>query len=386
MKAHACRLVVKIGSAVLCSNGKIKDSLVASVAADVCNLRANKIEVIIICSGAVSSGKGKFLKGKLSGLSNAGGAIKEQTRDYTKLLADQIFAAVGQAEVICAFKTEFERRSLSVGQVLVTRADFASQRRYESIRNVTDGMLANDVIPIFNENDVLVPEDLDFGDNDELAAIIAASMAADWLAMLTAAPGVYLATPTDKEFQVLHEIADVQHARTLVGNGKSPVGRGGIQSKLHIAGLVTGLGINMWVLDGRVEGILSAAFVEQSRIGTVIRSQEKRVKSFKGWLAMAAQAKGELTVSAFCADRLRIGESCSVLMIGVESCVGHFEKGDVITVSSQNGVVLARGKVRMDSKTINELMRQRELSQGDVDFSGLEVIHYDQLALAPQDA
>lgn len=349
------RIVVKIGSAVLSgTDGYIRHKVIVNLIDDVAGLMKLGYQVIIISSGAVIIGK------SVSQLSVPDFAVSPPSKYDAKLLREQILASVGQPKLMGLYNEGFEKHNLSCAQILTTRSDFADRKFYLSLRIVTEELLRHGIIPIFNENDVLSPEELDFSDNDQLALMTAAMVLADRLVILTDVAGVYDRPPHEPEAKLISEITNVTEFMASFKAGTHK-GKGGIQSKLLCAEVITSLGIPMHIASGLEKTPLSR-ILDGEQLGTSFPATDKREEAIKGWLVTAAAGAGKIMVSTYLGDILRRGstqdkkerKTPSVLIAGIEDVQGAFDKKDVVEIIDDEGIVLGRGLSRYSSNELRE--------------------------------
>lgn len=348
------RIVVKIGSAVLSGpDGGIKREIIANLVEDVVASMQNGYQVVIVSSGAVSIGR------SVPRFANPNFAVSPPTAYDKKLLREQVLAAVGQPKLMTLYNEEFGKRGLSCAQLLTTRSDFADRKFYLSLRIVTEELLRQGIVPIFNENDVLSPEELDFSDNDQLALMTAAMILADRLIILTDVAGVYDRPPRESDTKLVPEIKNVTDFMESFEAGAHN-GKGGIRSKLLCAEVITSLGIPMHIASGSERTPLSR-ILGGEQLGTSFPTATEREEALKSWLITAAVGTGKIVVSTYLADILRQGtdqkqerKSPSVLLPGVEEIKGDFDKRDVVEIVDDEGIVLGRGLTRDSSEKLRE--------------------------------
>ncbi|MDD4989321.1 MAG: glutamate 5-kinase, partial [Candidatus Pacebacteria bacterium] len=274
------------------------------------------------------------------------------------LLREQILASVGQPKLMGLYNEGFGKHGLSCAQLLTTRSDFADREFYLSLRIVTEELFRHGVVPIFNENDVLSPEELDFSDNDQLALMTAAMILADRLVLLTDVPGVYDRAPNEAGATLIPEIEDVGAFLDSFEAGKHK-GKGGIQSKLLCAEVITSLGIPMHIASALEKAALSR-ILRGEKLGTFFPTANEREEAKKSWLITSAAGAGKIVVSTILEGKLRQGASQdkkdrktpSILFAGIEKVSGEFNKGDVVEIVGDDNAVLGRGVSRFSS---NEL-------------------------------
>ena len=374
------RIAIKIGSRVLTrEDGGPDDEAVTRLVDDIVRVKSSGNEVLLITSGAVAWGRAG------SGLANDFSVVEVRSGrrgTQRRLLREQILASVGQPLLIARYTECFAKLGVRVSQILVTREDLASQQRYESVRAVTLNLLAHGIVPIFNENDVLSSEEIDFSDNDQLACILATALQADQLAILTDVDGILDKAPGTPGATLLRVVDNVDTLHIAADTTMNPLGKGGIRSKLEAARLVTSFGIQLSVVNGAHPEVLSKLFLHNQQVGTRFLARGEKLKQRKSWVALAALSRGEIVVSTFLAESLAAHRTASILVIGVESLSGQFRQNDVVTVKDMSGRTLGRGEVRMSSDALQERIDKRRRGQ-DVELFGSEVIHCDYFVSAP---
>jgi glutamate 5-kinase len=371
------RIIIKIGSRILTDrNGNLNKKVILMLADDINHIRKEKeIEVIIVSSGAVSAGR--------SVIDLIGFKVEREAIDYDRsILEEQILAAVGQPKVMDLWIETLGKFSIHCAQLLTTRSVFASRKDYLSIRSVAINLIRLGVIPIFNENDVLSPEELDFTDNDQQACMIAAMLSADKLIILTDVEGVYDGSPKDSKSKLISVIKEptkfLAHVDKLSGSGK-----GGMRSKLLTADLATALGIDMHIADGLIPRVISK-IMSGEKIGTYFPAKSKeKLKPIKSWLASAAASEGKIIVSTYLADILKRKQAASVLFSGIEKVSGNFKEGNTVEICHENGATLGRGLVRYGSDELKkQLVAYKKMSgkeKASLKTSSIIAVHYDYL-------
>lgn len=354
----------------------LNQEFISQLAEDIARLRAAQYEVVVVSSGAVVSGRSLLKTEKLNVAAPHGEG---------RLVEEQVLAAIGQPNLIVAYQQKLAPHQLIPAQILVTRADFADRERYLSLRTVTENLLRMGAVPIVNENDVLSTEELDFSDNDQLSCMMAAMLSAEILVVLTDVPGIFDKPPDTPGASLLKEVMDIDALKRSIGAGTNSVGKGGMRSKVATADLITMLGIPMRVAGGYDKGVVSRIVLDGEPLGTFFPPQGKRLSRRKAWIGAGASSKGEIVVSTYLADLLRDRRVSSILMRGVESISGNFEKGDVVTILDDDGVELGRGIVRNSSQELAARIEQRK-SAGEeaVRTAGGDkiVVHYDNFIVS----
>jgi glutamate 5-kinase len=370
------RLIIKLGSRVLAKkNGHINKAVISNLVRDIASLKKKKgIEIILVTSGAVSVGKSAAKIEKMK--------IEYDAVDYDKnIVREQILAAIGQPKLMALYIKEFEKYGLDCAQILATRSDFASRKAYLSLRTVTENLLKAGVVPIFNENDVLSPEELDFSDNDQLSAMIAAMTVSDKLAILSTVDGLYDGPIDDPKSIVISVIENVSDFTKHVDDSNIS-GKGGMRSKLMTAELVTSLGIDMHIGNGAKRGIIEK-ISSGEKIGTFFPAKRKKSKALKNWLAAGAAGKGKIIVSTCLAEILRSKKTASVLFIGIEKIEGNFSEKDIVEIADDEGSILGRGITRYESSELRgEIDKFRNMTddqRSNLKSSKIIAVHYDYL-------
>lgn len=371
------RLTIKIGTAVLTkSDGSANQEVFDNLVDDVANLKDEGVEVAIISSGAVNLGRSvPELKDRRFKVES--GKFNPET------LREQILAAVGQPKLMAAYSAGFVKRGYNCAQLLATRSDFADRQSYLSLRLVTEGLLRLNIIPIFNENDVLTAEEIDFGDNDQLAMMVSAMLNTDRLLILTNVDGVFDRPPHDSEATRVAEISDIEQflsQRRITGRSLS--GKGGMKSKLLCAETLASLGIPMSIGNGLVEQPIIRLL--RGKSGTFFPAAERKEKAAKTWLVTASVPSGSIIVSTYLAELLRHKRTASVLLAGIEEVRGDFNKKDVVEICDDDQAVLGRGLVRFDDQELKAKVKQyRALSEAEkaqIKAADAIAVHYNDFA------
>ncbi len=361
--ARSQRIVVKVGSQVLCrDDGTLDDAvLVALVGGLADRLRAGQ-EVAFVSSGAVASGTG--VASKLN-------------------LGKQALAAIGQPLLMARYRELFATHGLQVAQILLTHADLADRGRFLHARRVMAELMAAGVLPIINENDTVAVEELKFGDNDALAAQVAHVVGADVLVLLTETDGLYTANPHDDA--TAQRIANGQsHDDALLAvasGGKSAFGTGGMHSKLLAARKAGSVGVTVAIARGKNPGVLQALFAGKD-VGTLLTPGKRRLTGKRSWIATSLRPRGTIHVDQGAADALRSGGR-SLLPIGVKRVEGEFAVGDPLLVVDPDGQPLGRGLSRYDSSDARRAagLRTEQITQEIGWLPASELIHRDDFVV-----
>ncbi|MBP5314333.1 MAG: glutamate 5-kinase [Muribaculaceae bacterium] len=339
------RIAVKIGSNVLTRpDGHLDVTRVSSLVDQIAALRSKGIEVIVISSGAVASGRGELTV----------------TKRLDTVSARQLYSAVGQAKLINRYFELFREHGLSCGQVLTMKENFSDRQHYLNQKNCFEVMLANDVIPIVNENDTVSVTELMFTDNDELSGLIAAMMNVDRLIILSNIDGIYDGDPADPSSHVIAEIGPDDDISKYIRHTKSTAGRGGMTTKYNIARRTASDGIAVTIANGRRDGILVDLLTGKNVPSTTFLAAADSPSSVKTWIGHSEGfAKGEIHVNEGAADAILNHPGTSLLPIGVVKVMGQFEKDDIVRVVNPEGQVIALGRVGCNSAKATESAGKR---------------------------
>jgi len=354
------RIVVKIGSQVLCDpGGALNRDVLSNLVVQLGVLAADHWQVLLVSSGAVAAGS-----------SLAGEQIQ---RISDPVVRKQVMAATGQVQLMEIYRDLFQQQGQPVAQVLASKSDFQTRQHYLNMRGCIEALLTAGIVPVVNENDVVAITELMFTDNDELAGLLAGMVNADLLCLLSTVPGVYDGDPDDPATECIKCWDDQIHQiEDIVSRGTSALGRGGMHSKLAIARKVAKLGTDVVIADGADPQVISKILGDESA-GTRFPALGETSPA-KRWLASAdGHATGAVTVNAGAEsallDRNRLA---SLLPVGIEAVDGRFNRGDVIQILNSSGKVLGCGQARYDHIEAAKLTGQRGQKP---------LIHYDYLYL-----
>jgi glutamate 5-kinase len=361
------RVVVKLGSSVVTTEEGLDRETIRSIVDDVCHYKRQGKEFIIVSSGAVAAGVRRM-------------SLREGARTIPQ---KQAAASVGQSRLMAAYEQAFGRHGMRVGQMLLTRDDLTHRTRYLNARNTLITLLSWDVVPIINENDTVVVDEIKFGDNDNLSALVATLADADLLLTLTDIEGFMDCDPrTHPDACVVPLIEDITpEIKSLALGSSSGAGRGGMASKLEAAEKVTIAGIPMIIADGKTSGIVARA-MEAHLCGTLIMPARTTISARKHWIRYNLIPEGELIVDAGAA-RVISSPGKSLLPIGVIGMSGNFEHGAAVTVRDEQGRRIAVGLINYSS---DEMERIKGHQTSEIDWilgyrRNDEAIHADNLVL-----
>ena len=361
------RVVIKVGSSVLSGPEGIQQTNVARLVQDLATLRQTGKEVILVTSGAVSSG-----------MSRLGMTTRPRT-----IPGKQAAAAVGQIVLMSLYERYFSQHDIRVAQVLLTHDDLANRRRYLNAKHTMLTLLDARVLPIVNENDTVAVEEIQFCDNDNLSALIAVLVEADLLVILSDVAGLYNKDPREHlDAQLVSLVEKLDETIFAQAGGAGALGRGGMLSKLQAAQKAAVSGIPTIVADGRQKDTLAAAFDITKEIGTLFLPEADRLTSRKHWIAYTLKPAGELIVDAgTCAAICERGRS--LLPPGVHAIRGTFSEGECVTCFDDKGRAFARGLVNYSSDALERIKGTRTSQIERILGYKVsdEVIHRDDLAL-----
>ena len=366
--SDARRIVIKVGSAVLFdSNAQIDHQVVSSLCADVVDLVKGGREVCVVSSGAIACGVSRLALGK---------------RPDT-LPQLQAAAAVGQSLLMGIYEDALAGLGFHAGQMLLTRDDMADRARYLNARNTLRALLGVGAIPIVNENDTVAVDEIRFGENDVLSAMMANLFEADLLIMLSTVEGLYEDfAAKGRGGTILPEVEGVDSAiAALATVEKSAVGSGGMVSKLEAARMLTSSGEAAVIAGGKVPHVISRIFAGE-KVGTLFYPSRTHVAGRKRWIGYGARSRGDVIVDDGAVKALRESGK-SLLPSGVVDVKGDFAAGDVVTVRSRSGQEVARGQVSYSAGEIERIKGLRTSQIADVLGSHPydEVIHRDNMML-----
>ncbi len=363
----ARRVVVKVGSNVLTADLGLNLKAIRSISGQICRLIEDGREVILVSSGAMASGVKKI------GLDKRPNEIPKR----------QAVAAVGQAGLIMEYEKAFGRYKKKVAQILLTGDDLNDRQRYLNARNTINALLSWQVVPIINENDTVMIEEIQFGDNDNLAAMITLLMDADILVNLTDIDGLYTRDPrTFPEAELIPVISTIsKDIKKLAGDIPGSLGTGGMLSKVKAAGKVTAAGIPMLIAGGSKPDILIKLFSGQE-LGTYFVPRKEKLKSRKCWIAFTLKPKGVISIDEGAAAAI-LQRGKSLLPSGIIGVEGEFSVGAPVEFRRDDGETLGTGLVNYSSVDIRKIMGlkssqiEQRLGQKTYDY----VIHRDNLAI-----
>ena len=362
-------IVVKVGTRVLThEDGTLDESRIARLAEDICQLLDAGRRVVLVSSGAVGAGMSQL-------------GLSQRPLDVARL---QAVAAIGQARLIEVYDRTFHKHGRNAAQVLLTADDVDDRTRYLNVRNTLRALLDFKAVPIINENDTVAVDELvaTFGDNDRLAALVTNLLRAPLLVILSDVDGLYTGNPKLSHAELIHTVTRLDE--TVFGYVRdrgSSLSKGGMASKLNAARIVTTAGETVIIASGRQPGILPR-ILRGEVVGTLVLPQGKSITPRKRWIGFSAQSCGRLVVDA--GARLAIVEQGrSLLAAGIIDVEGDFRKGDLVTLSDQQGREIARGLTNYHAEEIDRIkgLRSDRITQVFGFRPYDEVIHRDNMAV-----
>lgn len=361
-------IVVKVGSSLVTNNGNGLDKVaIAAWAAQISTLVKQNKQVVLVSSGAVAEGMQRL-------------GWKKRPTEVNEL---QAAAAVGQMGLVQMYESCFSQHGLHTAQVLLTHEDLADRKRYLNARSTLRTLLDLKVIPIINENDTVVTEEIRFGDNDTLGSLVANLIEADTLVILTDQQGLYSADPRKNPDAIFiqHATAGDVNLEKMAGGAGSSVGTGGMLTKILAAKRAARSGASTVIASGRENNVL-VRLAAGEVIGTHLNATEMKMNARKQWMADHLQLRGKLMLDEG-ALKVIAHEGKSLLPIGVVAVEGIFERGEVVACCDAKGNEIARGLVNYSANEVQRIMRkpsaQIESILGYVEES--ELIHRDNLVL-----
>jgi len=332
------RIVVKVGTSNLTDERSRLDSKkIGRLVKDIMSLRKNGKEVIIVTSGAIGAGIGKL-------------NLKQRPRDIPML---QATAAVGQNILMRAYEEYFNKYNQTIAQVLLTREDFFNRGRYLNVKNTLSNLLKLNVIPIINENDTVAIEEIKFGDNDNLSALVASNLEADLLLMLSDIDGLYTWDPRKSKRAVLiKEVREINSEIEKLGGKATSRGLGGMKTKIQAAKITSNSGISLILINGNEKNVIKRV-MSGEEIGTIFLSTGK-LADREHWIAFVSSVKGIIKVDNG-AKKALIERGSSLLPAGIIDLEGNFSADDTVSIVDVNGKEFARGITNYSSSDVRKI-------------------------------
>ncbi|HEX8785318.1 MAG TPA: glutamate 5-kinase [Telluria sp.] len=365
---HASRIIVKVGSSLVTNEGRGLDhAAIARWAAQISSLRTLGKEVVLVSSGAIAEGMLRL-------------GFSSRPADIHEL---QACAAVGQMGLAQIYETSFRTHGVKTAQVLLTHADLADRERYLNARSTLTTLLGLGVVPIINENDTVVTDEIKFGDNDTLGALVANLIEADALVILTDQKGLYSADPRkDPQARLIAEAeAGDTSLEAMAGGAGSSIGRGGMLTKVLAAKRAARSGAHTVIAWGREDNVLTR-LANGEAIGTQLLAATARLAARRQWMLDHLHTAGELVLDAGAVQKLA-REGKSLLPIGVVAVRGEFGRGALVTCVGEDGAEIARGLTNYTASETRRIMRH---SSNEIEailgyIEAPELVHRDNLVL-----
>jgi glutamate 5-kinase len=363
------KIIIKIGTSTLTDKtGKLNTQYISSFAKEIAHIKkTKKVDIILVTSGAIGAGLGYL----------------NLSKRPTVLREKQVLASVGQPLIMQAYRQAFEPLKLAVAQILLTRHDFDDRERYINIRNSIAELLKRNIIPIINENDSIAVDEINFGDNDTLSALVAVATQSDMLFILTDVDGLYEGVPNKSA--IIKQIKKItpELLEIATSNSSSGKGTGGMQTKLIAAKIATSSGVKTFITNGNKLNLISDAISGQS-IGTEILP-DKILKSRKSWIAFGKKTHGNVTVDANASIAI-VERQKSLLSSGITGINGKFRRGDTIgifEINKKNKKEIARGLSNYDCDDLEKILGKSsdEIKKQYPYLNCEEVVHKDNLVV-----
>lgn len=362
------KIVIKIGSSLLVSEGKLREKWLKNFVKNIADLVEKKIEVTIVSSGAVALGR----------------SILKMQNKKLSLEEKQAAAAVGQIQLMGFYRDFFAKYNLNVAQILLTASDCNDRERYLNSHNTLKTLLKNRVIPIINENDTVAVDEIKIGDNDRLAARVAQMISADLMILFSDIDGLYDKNPRSEEgAKLIPEVFEItKEIEAMAGGVGSAVGTGGMVTKIMAAKMLAKSGCEAVITNGVEDNALQKLFSAQQNF-TIFRNPEKAAKSRKNWLSGFINAKGEVVINNCAVEALR-SKKISLLPIGVVAVKGNFKKGDAIFICDESGNHIASGISNYDVADVKKVLEKKSAEVKKIlgKSAKAELVHIDNLAVA----
>ncbi|MGK0249645.1 MAG: glutamate 5-kinase [Oleispira sp.] len=361
------RWVIKIGSALLTNDGKGLNRLGIQAWVDqIADLMSQGIEVVLVSSGSVAEGMSRL----------------GWTSRPSEVHQLQAAAAVGQMGLVQAYETAFQQHNKHTAQILLTHADLSNRQRYLNARSTLRTLIAMGVVPIVNENDTVVTDEIRFGDNDTLGALVANLVEADTLVILTDQDGLFTKDPRhndDAELITEGRASDESFA-SMAGDG-GVLGRGGMITKVKAAAVAARSGADTVIVGGRIDNVLIRLRAKE-KIGTLLVADTEPEVARKQWIAGHLQHSGELILDDGAVQALKKGNN-SLLPVGVKAVKGIFRRGEVVACLDGKGQIIAKGLINFDHSEAQKLCGKTSAQQQELlGYVGeAELIHIDNLVV-----
>jgi len=368
-KAPYSRIVIKLGTSTLTGGTpRLSPPRLVELVRQMAQLHAAGHELILVTSGAIAAGRERL-------------GFPQLPKDIP---AKQMLSAIGQPRLMALYEQLFDLYGLTAAQLLLTRVDLADRRRYLNSRNTLMALLESHALPIINENDTVATEEIRFGDNDNLSALVASLIEADLLVLLTDQPGLFTADPRTKPDAELVSEINTPHIPdglwVAAGGSANGLGTGGMYTKLQAADLARRAGVTVIIANGDSPDVL-LRLVRGEQLGTRFLPLESTLESRKRYILTGGRNSDHLVVDHGAAKALHSGGS--LLPVGVTGCFGKFERGDTVRVINPDGVEIARGLVNYSTAELERIRGQHSDAIENIlgYMYGEEVIHRNNMVL-----
>jgi glutamate 5-kinase len=368
----AVRIVVKIGSSSLATGtGGVDTAAVAKLAGEVANAVADGHQVVIVTSAAIATGLRPF-----------GFEPDDRPRDPALLRAA---SAIGQITLMSTYQSILLASGLVTGQILLAPTDFWFRNRYLKTKGTIEALWSRGAVPVINENDAVADDEIRFGDNDRLSALVAHLIDADRLVLLTDTAGLFTADPRfDATASLIEEIVEFDHhLEEIAGGAGSAMGRGGMASKLAAAKMATWSGVTTTIAQSDRPRVVLDAIADTDGVGTTFRPRSTRLSARKLWIAFALRPTGRIVVDDGARQALERRRK-SLLGAGIRKTEGTFAADEAVEVADETGEVFAKGLTRWSSEQLGRFAGRRT-DDLPVELAD-EVIHRDDLVMLPASA
>lgn len=369
------RIVVKVGTSTLTdAGGRIDRGYIADLAAQIALQTRQGRDVLLVSSGAIRAGRDALARTPYA---------TPKTSASSALPFKQACAAIGQGVLMHSYQEAFGWRNVSCAQILLTRDDLGDRKRFLNARNTLHTLLELGIVPIINENDTVAVDEIKFGDNDTLAALVATLVEADLLIILSDIDGLYDHPPTEPDAKLISTVTRIDSATAaLGGEATSGVGTGGMRTKIDAARIALSAGIRTVIAHGRKEKVL-AEIIGGATVGTTfLPSDAEKLSARKRWIAHSPRAQGAVIVNAKAKDSLR-QRGGSVLAAGIVGVDGTFGAGDLVELCDESGNVFGRGLTNYAAAEVRRVIGLRsEQFEAILGYRGSdEIVHRDNLVL-----
>lgn len=365
------RIVIKIGSAILIENNKIRKEWLDCLAKNIREFKQNNIEIVIVTSGAVALGKS---------------ILKQQINTKLSLIEKQACASIGQIELMSNYHEIFKKNQLQVAQILLTASDCNNQKRFNNCNNTIKTLLLNNIIPIINENDSVAIEEIKIGDNDRLASRVCQMIEADLLILFSDIDGLYDRNPkiskNAKHIDYVNKID--KKIENMARGSSSKIGTGGMITKILAAKMALNINCSTIITNGIENNALKNLALEKKKFTFFNPDSLTKIKgkSKKKWLSGMVNIKAMLIVNKLASSTIQ-NKKASLLAVGVKAINGDFEKGDVVAIFDENNHHIANGITNYSAPEAKKILLKNSLEIKKIfgNKAKPEVIHVDNLVI-----